>query len=191
MHAWIMTGLRWLEDHDKLANWLAAVGTLAAVWVSLWLARRDSRTRLRVFVDPRIASILPGSEPPLQLFVTVANESVRSITIKSIGYSLWPRKQPMHLLLTDRSLGADLPCRIEHGEQVDFRLALDHWLNELVRTVTPTAMKKRRLRFHVVTTLGYRVTCKPGPTLRKMLREHGKPFRPLTSPLSQRQVPKR
>jgi hypothetical protein len=80
---------------EVLGTWAAAVGTIAAVVTSLWIALRRERPRLRVRADQRLlvepsqirdrAAVKPDEMPEF-LYVEVTNVGMPSARIVSIGW---------------------------------------------------------------------------------------------------------
>lgn len=81
------------ELYNSFSNWLSAIGTLAAVIVSLYLARRSGRPRAKVSVGHRIV-ITPGDkrEPPEVIVFRIVNTGdQRSASPISVGASGFAR----------------------------------------------------------------------------------------------------
>ena len=87
---------------SMVAAWLGAVGTISAVIVSLWLASRAGRVRLKVKVQ--IYS-LEGDPEPQAIIWSVTNTGDRRVTIEHVGFRIrqpripgdnraMPRNQP-------------------------------------------------------------------------------------------------
>ena len=76
---------------NTFAGWLSAVGTLLAVIVSLYLARRDSRIRLRVNIGIRKMIIERGVHivkyAPDFILIAVTNVGSRKKSRPGIGAS--------------------------------------------------------------------------------------------------------
>jgi hypothetical protein len=123
---------------NTFAPWLSAIGTIAAVVTSLWLARNRTRVRLTVsvrlgfIVEPDAAGEYDG---PRQEYVCigVVNTGETEATITSIGWlgrPGWRRTAWLQNLDDDQYAGSKLPVRLKFGEEVSFRLRLQpHWLN--------------------------------------------------------------
>lgn len=145
----------WLEAHDRLAQWAAALGTLLAVVVSLYLARREGRTRIRVRADAGIGKGPDGVPLERQLFVNVTNHGLRPITVEWIGFQAWPWRRRSSIVAVGPPRSDRLPFRLEHGEEKSLRLPLDEWVKMTAKADQLTWWRVLRLRVHVHTTLGH------------------------------------
>lgn len=80
-----MQGFTWYDFWTRvLPDWLSGVGTVGAVIVALWLARRGNSVRLRVV--PKIAFPVGGiARQPHRLCIEVTNLSTFPVTITEVG----------------------------------------------------------------------------------------------------------
>ena len=117
---------------NSFAPWLAALGTLLAVIVSLRLARRTSQPDIRVFTD--LISMF-GQLIPRKVFIRInAVNHSRKVDVNTIAWwSRWPlgfgrRKQVLPL---DDPHSMKLPCELDFGKEAGFFFPLDtfheHW----------------------------------------------------------------
>ena len=89
----MLTNLNW-NFINRVSGLLTAIGTLSAVIVSLWLALRDSRIRLKVHVGIRKIFFErkiyehPGLEPDF-LDIAVTNVGRRVVTVTGL---LWKNR---------------------------------------------------------------------------------------------------
>lgn len=108
---------------NGFANWLAATGTIAAVIVSLKLARRASEQKARVSVGHRIM-LTPGQNGPIPEFVIfcITNLGERPMRITHIGWklraSLFKRKQAVQMY--DAAISSPLPVELAHGQEASW-----------------------------------------------------------------------
>lgn len=127
LHFWEVVGI-----------WFTGLMTLAAVLVSLALARREG-IRLAVSAGHRML-VQEGHEPPWPelLVITVRNVGSRRAVIEGAGW----RRRPWSKLHGYQHFGAGLkyrrpPATIEPGESVSFTLPLDDpqipWGEDFVR----------------------------------------------------------
>ena len=77
------------ECINSFANWLAAVGTIAAVVVALWLSRRDRAINLKAIFD---IGVVPESDPRvlnMNVFaLSFANYGPRTVVVNNFAFSL-------------------------------------------------------------------------------------------------------
>ena len=97
--------------------------------VSLWLALRDTRVRLRV--DAGIAKILLErqiyervSQEPDFVIITVTNIGRRVVTVTGL---IWKSRliRVVFQMLGEAPLSAQIPARLQDGDQVSFSVPLE------------------------------------------------------------------
>lgn len=142
-------------DLGNLMEMLSAVGTIAAVIVSLWLARRESRIRVKFHVEgfDQPMNITTGS---LEIFTTIISfefynlsnyqisiTSIRAIFLKKPAifliryfYPKMLKKKPKineQIFLNEPTLGpySYLPLEIESKSNKTFFFLLDKFINSL------------------------------------------------------------
>lgn len=162
--------LAWIERHPGLGQWLGALATFAAVAVTLYLARSESRVRLAVSAEASLDIFSGRKGHDLRaLHVTVVNHGMRPVIVGSFGFATWPRTgrttMPLVGFLTETVPGAPLA----HGEAATFVLPLDRVVDSLVRTVAPTPLHALRLCVVVRTTVGRSAYAFVGPRARREL----------------------
>jgi hypothetical protein len=165
---------------NGVSSLLTAIGTLSAVIVSLWLALRDTRIRLRVNVGIR-KILLEGkayervSQEPDFLIVTVTNIGRRVVTVTGLLWKnrLIPRRYVFQMP-GEPPLSAKYPSRLQDGEEASFSVRLDAWVsaNESADPIKrlmprPRWLTVRFLRMLVRTSTGELVSA----PLEKELRE--------------------
>ena len=74
-----------IQFWSMVAAWLGAIGTTSAVIVSLWLASRAGRVRLKVKVE---AYSLEGNTEPQAIIWSVTNTGDRRVTIEQVGFRI-------------------------------------------------------------------------------------------------------
>jgi hypothetical protein len=160
-----------LEHWKPVADWLVGLGTVGTVVVSLWLARRDSRTRLQVSAETYLALFRP-QEPHAQhqVTITIVNEGLRPVAIDSFGYQVWPHSRPRILPLVGAAEGDPRSTALTHGQQTRFSQPLEPWLDGAIEAgLADSWWKILRLRVVVRTTLGHIETRRVGTRLRDAL----------------------
>ena len=116
---------------NSVSGLLTAIGTLGAVIVSLWLALRDTRVRLRV--DAGIAKILLErqiyervSQEPDFVIITVTNIGRRVVTVTGLIWkSRLIRSRVVFQMPGEAPLSAQIPARLQDGDQVSFSVPLE------------------------------------------------------------------
>ena len=114
---------------NSFAPWLAALGTVLAVIVSLRLARRISRPDIRVFIS--LISLF-GQEIPKKVFVQInAVNHSRKAVVNTIAWWSWRplgfgrRKQGWIVLPQHDPHSTTLPCELDFGKEASFFFPID------------------------------------------------------------------
>lgn len=180
---------------EVLGTWASAAATFGAVIVSLWLASRQSRPRLRVWADKRIlisgisagtAEIRPADFPD-KLVIDIANTGAMPVKVVAIGWLVrLPRPLRWLGLSPRRSLYQNPP---ESG-RVPIDLAPAQYVNWLLEPELPTAgiaellaasalwpLWMRYLRVQASTSVDTSARGKLGPELRADILERVKKIR--------------
>lgn len=103
---------------NSFAAWFAAIGTIGAVIVSLYLASRRQKARAKVRVGSRIIVEEGGKGPyPEYLMFSIANSGDMPITINQIGWKVGLFKKRAAIQLIDNTLSSELPIELKHGQE--------------------------------------------------------------------------
>ncbi|MBK9596445.1 MAG: hypothetical protein IPO57_14290 [Rhodocyclales bacterium] len=169
------------ELYNSFSNWLSAVGTLAAVIVSLYLARRSGRPRAKVSVGHRIV-ITPGDkrEPPEVIVFRIVNTGDRTIRITNIGWRIGLRNKRYAIQMYDPTQSSPLPVELAHGQEASWTVPLDAredpWLesfsNKMLKPNLWLSCATIKAQFH--TSIGEVFMVKPERDLIQMLRQAGR-----------------
>jgi len=165
-----------------LGTWIAGLATVAAVVVSLYLARRDSQIRLqvtatvgKVFGDPSV------SHETEHLWILVTNVGRRGATLNSIGWRTGILHPKLPWIGRRYALqGADfpgstrLPAKLGDGDSASFMIPLEDWA---IRVGPDLIRKPRSLMSHLVfvqahTSTNDTFSRRIAPSLRKSIQEH-------------------
>jgi hypothetical protein len=113
---------------NTFAGWFSAIGTFAAVAVSLYLAMRDSRIHLRV--NAGIWRIFGSGNPEIDdkdlVLIAVVNVGRRTAKITGIFWrnvltrGVYLRQNP-----GESPWSAQIPAKVEDGDEVNFTVRLD------------------------------------------------------------------
>lgn len=150
-----------------IGTWVAGLGTLAAVIVALYLARRVEKVRLKAHVG--LMEVVLGDGSPFQrhLGIGVTNLGERPVTINSVGWAIGKLKrrrfamQPLYGPYTDQ-----YPIELAHGKSANFMvsfLVLPNWLKEFasgfVKDLSDKSLKTLVVQIH--TSVGHVVEVHP------------------------------
>jgi hypothetical protein len=123
-----------VPDHEtwrfinSFAPWLSALGTLAAVILSLHLARRSERPRIRTRIT--LSTIVGERQPIAQglkvLDFSVCNLGARPITVKNLCWQTGVlRKRHYIQIAPSNAYSARMPVKLDHGDTATFVFPLD------------------------------------------------------------------
>ena len=136
------------EFINSFSAWLSAFGTIAAVIVTLYLARLDKRVRLEVSAGLRLM-VTPGvpGEHPEYLVIRIVNIGHREAQITNIGWKagLFKRKLAVQTTIKD-GLSSDLPVRLRDGQEANYYIPLKehpNWLRDFVKDFLPNKIRFR------------------------------------------------
>ena len=168
-----------LQLWNVIGTWVAGLGTLAAVIVSLHLARKGDRIRLRTSVGIRLIIAGDGTPAEENVGFTIVNIGDRTVTVNSVGWRVGKGKtarhciQPLYGVYTPQ-----YPRQLLHGEQVTFLvslLALPAWPKDFATGFIQDISLKNlsTLRAQIHTSVGETIEVKPEESLFERLRESG------------------
>ena len=169
------------ELYNSFSNWLSALATLAAVLVSLHLARRSGTPRATVSVGHRLL-ITPGQigKTPEIIVFRIVNTDDRSIRVTNIGWQIGLIKKRYALQMYDSAQSSPLPVEIAHGQEAQWTISLDAreqpWLEYFShRMMRPNLwLSCATLKAQFYTSVGEVFVVKPERGLIGMLRKAGK-----------------
>lgn len=163
---------------NTIGVWLAGVGTISAAIVALYLARREKRVRLKIYVGHRI--IIGGGVRgrPEYCSIGITNVGYRPVVITNLGWkSGITRKKYAVQTIQPSPLCSDLPVKIADGESAKFMIPLmsdgshPSWLIDFAGTFIGDNPKRdiRTLRLQVHTSIGKIFEARPEKTFREIL----------------------
>ena len=173
-----MTFDQQIQIWNAVGTWVAGIGTLAAVIVSLYLARKGQRIQVRASVGTRLRwfSASDGTPAEENVCFTVVNLGDRAVTVVSVGWRIGNRKnlkfciQPL-----SSSQGTQYPKQLAHGEQATFLVSfsvLPCWPKDFAVGFVGDLSKPRlkTLRGLVHTSVGETIEIKPEANLLERLQ---------------------
>jgi len=108
-----------------IGNWVAGIGTLVAVAVSLWLVMRVEKVRVKAVVGFR--ELVFGDGTPFQkhLLIQVTNIGERPIVVTTIGWRIGKGKNLKYAVqIVSGAYTHDLPMELQHGKTGRFMVSL-------------------------------------------------------------------
>ena len=169
-----------IQIWSAVGIWVAGIATFAAVVVSLYLARRGEKLRLKVHAGLRDVVVGDGTPIDKRLSIGVTNLGDRPVTITSVGWAVGKRKnqrfcvQPVSAPLT-----SDCPIELSHGKSANFMVSfqtMPSWPKDFahgfVRDVSDKNLKTLVAR--ICTSVGQTIKARPEKGLLDRLKEaHG------------------
>lgn len=167
---------------NSFANWLSAIGTIAAVVVSLYFAVYARRPRARVSASWRLL-IQPGGKPPWpeMLVLEVTNIGDRPIRITSIGWEAGRFKKVrafQDAMPYMRGMDSPMPADLREGEQARWAIPKTlqdgtEWLDDFAKKILMPKWKLRlrTLKVRAFTSTGYAFEAEPEKTVKNLLKE--------------------
>jgi len=160
-----LTTDQWINIINALGTWVAGIGTLAAVIVSLRLASRSVRVRLEV----RCRVFYVYGEPVQMIKCVafrVANLGERAVSVEHGGWAVGRGKNVSRRYFEiDDRLGPGLPHRIEAGDAATFMSHYDDGLIQHLAKVFVQDAPIRTLKAYVATESGVNVEVRPDAEL--------------------------
>lgn len=165
------------EIINGFANWLAAFGTIAAVCLSLKLARDANRVKAKCSARSVIV-VSHGPGPAIQEAVVqlkVVNMGDRPFTVTQLGWTVGFRAKTHFAQLISTQNSDSLPLQLHHGGQGHWYVPAEfdegwyaHFGSILLREGEPWL---KTLRFVATTSTEQTFTCKPDAKLLGRLAE--------------------
>ena len=172
------------EKVAAIAESVAAVGTLAAVVVALWLAKRQGAPQVRLRAG--IYAVISGGPPPRSVQgrvvrIGVVNSGLRDSLVTGIGWRVGLfNKAHFFILLADGSL----PRKLSPAEEVSITIPWaqfekdSHNLRAELRAGWIPGLRRKTLRVATYLSTGENVYAKPDAPLRTFLATGQVPTRP-------------
>jgi hypothetical protein len=173
------------EFINTFADWVSAVGTVAAVWVSLYLARNASRPKGRV--NANVMFLAGGGElSPHFLDISVANTGDRPFTVTGVGWRVglpFVRRYAYQKTdgAPDYASSDPLPLELQIGRRASWRIDLERvykkdnttWTQHLATNFLGKwpAIGLWRWRVQAFTSTGQVFMAKPSDDVIRKLRE--------------------
>jgi hypothetical protein len=115
------------ELYNSFAVWLSAIGTLAAVITSLYLAKYKSKPRAKLHTA--IVSLIEpgaGDNYPEFLVIRIVNTGDRNIMVTQIGWRTGLFKKRFAVQMFDHTNSSPIPIELLHGHEAQWFIPLDN-----------------------------------------------------------------
>lgn len=166
-----------LQIWNAAGTWVAGIATFSAVLVSLHLARRGDRVKLKVFAGLRLVIRGDGTPSEEHLNIGVTNLGDRPVTVNTVGWAAGKRKQKRYCIQTvSGPWTAQYPIELEHGKNANFMVSFNHtptWLAEFANDFLKHLSDKEldTLVIQVHTSVGQTIEARPEKGLIERLRK--------------------
>src|SRR4051794_17228391 len=121
-----------IQIWNTVGTWLAGIATFAAVIVSLHLARRSERLKLKVLAGIRLVVGGDGTPPEEHLNISVTHLGDRAVVVNTVGWAFGKRKERSYCIQTVSGFWtAQYPIELAFGKQASFMVSFAHtptWL---------------------------------------------------------------
>jgi len=166
-----------IQIWSVVGTWLAGAATLGAVIVSLHLARRAERIRVRANVGIRLVFAGDGTPAEESVGFTIVNLGDRTVTVNSVGWSVGRRRRARFCIQPLKGqYTSHCPRQLMHGEQATFMVSFleypdwpKEFANGFIQDLSPKNLRTLRAIFH--TSVGEQIQVAPEENLLHRLRE--------------------
>ena len=162
---------------NSFSNWVSAFATIAAVWVSLYLARKAWRPRASVSVGHRLVITTGVKAPPAEIVMfRVVNTGDRPIRVTQIGWRVGLFRRRYAIQRYDETQSSVMPIELSHGQEAHWVVPLDcrdqPWLEYFAEGMLSPhrRISCATLRAQFFTSVGYVFEAKPEDNLLQKLR---------------------
>ncbi len=162
---------------NTFAPWLSALGTLAAVVVSLYLASSRAKLKLRITVGHRVLAGLGTGHFPDYLLIEVVNVGFRSARVTGLGWKVGLFQKSHALQVVDKGeYSSPLPVDLADGQEARYLIPFEgsaDWLNQFSNDFVghPVRLRLFTLKLQVFTSLGRKFERRVEMNLRKKIIE--------------------
>lgn len=180
MTVWRLSAGWW----EAIGTWLAAAGTVGAIWAQLLVSRRDNAVRLKVGATVGQIAFDPAIPlDRLHVWITVSNLGRRQLMLQSVAWRsgvLHPRWGFLSRVYAAQNSGApygpNLPLKMQDGDVATWMIPLDEWLEHSTKLVAePHSLGLRTLRIFAYASTGDFTSSNVSPSLREKIRLKLKP----------------
>ncbi len=172
---------QWIQIAVAAGSWLAAVGTIVAACVALYLARRSERVRLKAHVK-FWRWVGDGIQPEKVLMISVTNEGGRAVTINDAGWRIGRGKRKKSCILNlSPSSQHQFGKKLEYGETGKFILEesnVEEWSGRTIKGLAQYLVEEgfsdkslKTLRAQIHTSVGHTEDVVPDEVVLQKLKE--------------------
>jgi hypothetical protein len=164
------------EVINGFANWFAAIGSIAAAVVALYLANRSNKPSAKVSVGHRII-VGPGSKKPYPEIIVfkITNTGDRPIRVVQIGWKVGLFRKQYAVQTFDEAQSSPLPVELTHSQEASWFIPLDStdepWFEFFSKTMILPHKRTNllTLRANFYASIGYEFSTRPEKNLLEKL----------------------
>lgn len=121
---------------NSFAPWLSAFGTILAVIVALYLARRDRKIKFSVYVRLVKIGSVPQNFPINQMkdyiAIDITNKNYRTATLTNIYWKIGMfQKGRYDQLIMPNNMSSEIPIKLYDGDVASYRIPLSDFRKNL------------------------------------------------------------
>jgi hypothetical protein len=171
-----ITESQW-ELINSFANWLAALGTIGAVIVALYLANRSTYPRAKITIGQRLIIESGSQETPEYIFFQIVNIGQVPLNIVQIGWKTGFFNKRYAIQLYEPTLSGKLPIEISHGQEAQWFIPMkvknEPWTEHFAKgfLLPNWRLSNFFLRGLIHSSLGVKFTAKPENSLISLLKD--------------------
>jgi hypothetical protein len=129
-----------IQVWNAVGTWLAGIATFAAVVVSLRLASRYDRVRLKTYAGIRLLYIGDGTPAQELVEINVTNLGERPVTISTVGWAIGKGKKRRYCIQNlSGPYTSQYPIELTHGKSASFQVffpVTPNWLSDFSNKFT-------------------------------------------------------
>lgn len=169
-----------LQILGVIGTWLAGIGTISAVIVSLYLSRSDRRILLNVHAGHRVLILQNLESRPDYCSIGVVNKGHRSANIVNIGWKVGFFKKRYGIqTLHNNPFSSKLPIKLKDGEEANYLIpfinddSYPNWIDDFPKGMLGNypQISSRTLKLQILTSVGKTFESKIEEGLRKKIVE--------------------
>ncbi len=138
---------------NTFAPWLSAIGTISAVIVSLYLANKDKKIKLKVTAGYRLL-LKPSKKGNTDeyLFIGIVNKWYREVQITNIGWKtgIVRKRRFVQMVIQNDGISSAMPIRLKDGEEAKYFIPLNNKTNWIDNFKLNVIKKYPRIDLHFV-----------------------------------------
>lgn len=138
-----------------IGTWLSGIATFLAVIVSLYISMRNLKSFVGGHV--KLGRMISDVDDKPVVKITVVNRSLHSIKIRAIFWVIGGEREFQQMFRNQES--DDLPIRLEHGDEANYRIILnedDSWLKRIAKRLNDECASVEQMRCAVSLSTGER-----------------------------------